>query len=370
MLAASTQHCLPMSLRGETGWQAMHQKAFGKERWRGLYRALKEPVSHVAIVNQFLPAQAQARACEEHHLRQHASIPVAHEFAREDLAQQPAASMQLDDGDDDAAAAAAEAEVAQREALADVIASPLLPCYFLDGASAIAALALGVEPGHAVLDLCAAPGGKAVILASLLFSSPGPRAKEAPEAQSILVCNEPSRGRTQRLQRVLSSFLPAELLAPGGGVYVTSAEATTNSGAAPISIRRLGPFDRVLVDAPCSSDRHLARQGRGALAHWASGAVKANADRQLEILQCAAALVKPGGCILYCTCALAEQENDGVLAKFLKKAQNSFEAESLIGDTCGAGLLPPTAEPTAAGTFLLPDRCRYGPMYMARLRRV
>merc|ERR1719506_643029 len=217
----------------------------------------------------------------------------------------------------------------------------------MDGASIVAALALGVEPGDSVLDLCSAPGGKALVLASVLFAQPrtqqlaesptaptgGYAVVPAAERQGRLVCNESSRPRCQRLRRVLDSFLPKELVALGTGqVHTTNCDAAVGGGTPPLIIHRLGPFDKVLVDAPCTSDRHLALQGSASLSKWAAGAVKANAERQLELLRCAAALVKRGGVILYGTCALSAVENDEVIGKFLKKSSNTFEpvaAESL-----------------------------------------
>jgi len=97
--------------------------------------------------------------------------------------------------------------------------------------------------------------------------------------------------------------------------------------------------------------------------------VKANAERQLELLRCASMLVKRGGTVLYCTCALSEQENDGVVAKFLKKAGQGFQLEPLA-EAEGAAELLAGAEATACGVLILPDRTPYGPMYIARLRRV
>lgn len=365
-----------MSLRGEAGWQATYQKAFGKERWPGLCKALKGTVKHVALVNPFLPAEAQARICEERKLRPHGIIPRVCEVVGEEGAEDH-------DG---------EGLLAPRELSAEEEAGPpatvtdaallnparLMPCYFLDGASAVAALALGVEPGQKVLDLCAAPGGKSLLLASALFApqlqaaAASEEAPRQPTEKSILVCNEPSRPRAQRLQKVLSSFLPGEFLAPGGGVHITMEEATASKAGPPVSIRRLAPFDRILVDAPCTSDRHLARQGKSALSHWAAGAVKSNAERQLEILQCAAPMVKQGGRLLYCTCALAELENDGVVAKFLKKALD-FEVELPRRMEDGEGVKVADlliAEGTASGALFLPDQSSHGPMYIASLIKV
>mmetsp|Transcript_100345 Transcript_100345/g.288262 ORF Transcript_100345/g.288262 Transcript_100345/m.288262 type:complete len:391 (+) Transcript_100345:63-1235(+) len=389
-----------MSMRGEAGWHAVYQKAYGKDRWPGLYKALKATVSHVALVNPFLSADGKARTCEEHNLREHPSIPLVFESTSDEhAAEQSALAGALDDNDEegledakaDAKGACSSAGDGASTYLQEIVESVMLPLYFLDGASVIAALALGVEPGMSVLDLCAAPGGKSVVLASMLFGAsaaqPPPSAVATdgvesgappPQRGNFLVCNESSRTRVHRLQRVLRSFLPAEYLVPGGRVFVTNVDATANAGKAPVAIARFGFFDRVLVDAPCSSDRHLARQAKGAphgLAHWASGVVKSNAERQYDILLCAATLVKKGGMILYCTCALAEQENDGVVNKFLKKVGKAFQVEAICSsgeeDHCeGVERLMASADKTAVGALFLPDRSSFGPMYMARLCKV
>ncbi|CAK0794255.1 unnamed protein product [Prorocentrum cordatum] len=344
-----------------------------QERWRGLCKALRGPVEHVALVNHFLPLDAQAQIKADRALRSHETIPLACRVE----ARPPGGA---DEEGDLLVSGAPEDMETER-----------MPCYFLDGASVLAALALGARPGESVLDLCAAPGGKSLVLATAMFSGGG-----AGCAGGRLVCNEPSRPRAQRLQRVLSSSLPEALMGPAGRVSVTTADAA--SGSRPVAIERLGPYDRVLVDAPCTSDRHLAHQGAAALSSWAAGAVKANASRQLELLRTAASLVKPGGLVLYCTCALSEQENEGVIAKFLKRHQHAFETEpweesdvAPSGDAAGppteapgaaAGpaegaaaasgpgfALPAGADLGAAGALILPDRSGFGPMYIARLRR-
>ncbi|CAE7411603.1 NSUN3 [Symbiodinium sp. KB8] len=248
--------------------------------------------------------------------------------------------------------------LAPRASLETPATSDLLPCYFLDGASALAAALLEPGPGASVLDLCAAPGGKSLMLASLLFAGP--------EASGRLICNEMSRPRLARLQKVVSSFLPPEMLATGATGRVSLGNVDAATGSIPVPLQRLAPFDRVLVDAPCTSDRHLVHQGASALAHWAAGAVKANAERQLELLRAAAALVKPGGLVLYVTCALAEAENDGVVSKFLKKFGQNFALDAFPDQ---ASRLLQGADATQCGVLILPDRTPYGPMYISRLRR-
>eukprot|EP00928_Gymnodinium_smaydae_P044336 TRINITY_DN2957_c0_g1_i2.p1 TRINITY_DN2957_c0_g1~~TRINITY_DN2957_c0_g1_i2.p1 ORF type:complete len:377 (+),score=75.58 TRINITY_DN2957_c0_g1_i2:71-1201(+) len=375
-----------MALRGESGWQALHQKVFGKERWPGLCKSLKSAVTHVTLVNKFLPPCAQMRLKAEQALQDMPDVPLASSSSRSTGGRGAGEEEDPESGLVLPAALAA----------GDDLPPDLLPHYFMDGASVLAALALGVRPGDRVLDLCAAPGGKSLVLATMLFApamaAPAPAGAEeaaaaAPESGpaaalawakaaptgGYLVCNEPSKPRAQRLQRVLSSFLPAELVGAGGRVSVATTDAAVGTPA-PVPLQRLGPYDRVLVDAPCTSDRHLARQGKAALAHWAAGVTKANAERQLELLRCAASLLKPGGTLLYSTCALSELENDGVVTKFLKRSGKAFEVEriELVGseDRFGVTSLPAEVDRSEHGVLFLPDRTPYGPMYVSRLRRV
>lgn len=415
-----------MSLRGEEGWKATHQKAFGKERWRELHRALKSPVDHVALVSRFVSEETQLRLKASLQLRDHEHIPLVgvppaghgHQCVLdEETAEDDGSALQAEQT---SAGSVAKGQASTEATL--TMNEPINPCYFMDGASVVAALALGVENGDSVLDLCSAPGGKALVLASLLFGPstassssgggydaetgtaeapiveapdhPAPTTKyratgtvpielhssvvlARPDRATVdarivrpgrLVCNESSKNRYYRLRRVLEGFLSPELLAQSGHqpVHVTNCDAATGTGAPPLAIQRLGPFDKVLVDAPCTSDRHLAHQGTIALSKWAAGAVKANAERQLELLRCAGTLVKRGGIILYCTCALSSVENDGVVAKFLKKSGDAFETEPVENVK-----FPVIGfEQTEHGLLFMPDRSSYGPIYFARLRRL
>lgn len=368
-----------MAARGEAGWKAVQQKAFGKERWPELHKSLKAPVEHVALVNPFLSAEARARYREERGLQDHPSIPLVCAAPTAPLESEVEDGLTVQAGGELTAEEAAEAD------------APRLPAYFLDGASAVAALCMQVQPGDRVLDLCAAPGGKSLMMACRLFapqvaSEAAPTGSQATSEQvtaawaarmaaaampegGLLVCNEASKPRAQRLERVLRSFLPAELIGPpaaGGRVAVTLADAT--AATPPTAIQRLGPYDKILVDAPCTSDRHLVHDGPSALAKWATGVVKSNAERQVELLRCAAKLLKPGGSILYSTCALSEQENDGVVDKFLKQQSKSGPpfAPAEVTDA----LVPQAADRTQFGILILPDRTPYGPIFFAHLRRL
>eukprot|EP00929_Paragymnodinium_shiwhaense_P113882 TRINITY_DN8217_c0_g2_i1.p1 TRINITY_DN8217_c0_g2~~TRINITY_DN8217_c0_g2_i1.p1 ORF type:complete len:492 (+),score=112.25 TRINITY_DN8217_c0_g2_i1:61-1536(+) len=161
-----------MSLRGETGWQASHQKAFGKERWKDLLKALRGPVRHTALVNRFQPPEVQAHVKAENNFDEHEDIPLVC-ICRAGV---PDAAVGSEDAADGLlapaapAGAPAPAPVADGEAL--IMPEELMPCYYLDGASVLAAMALGATPGENVLDLCAAPGGKSAVLATMLFAAP------------------------------------------------------------------------------------------------------------------------------------------------------------------------------------------------------
>eukprot|EP00746_Dinoflagellata_sp_MGD_P022896 gnl/MRDRNA2_/MRDRNA2_153596_c0_seq1.p1 gnl/MRDRNA2_/MRDRNA2_153596_c0~~gnl/MRDRNA2_/MRDRNA2_153596_c0_seq1.p1 ORF type:complete len:362 (+),score=61.69 gnl/MRDRNA2_/MRDRNA2_153596_c0_seq1:47-1087(+) len=343
------------ALRGESGWKAVHHKHFGKERWDELRKALKAPVTHVCVVNSFLPTQTQAQIRQDLGLRE-CCVPLPF------IAATASAAEPLDDaeaGDDLQIGAGAihdGSDGPPREALS-------LSHYFLDGASVLAPRLLMPEPQDTILDLCAAPGGKSLVLASMMFPC-----QIGGEVAGRLVCNEPSRPRSQRLQRIVTSFLPSELLQPrppqAANVSFSTVDVCQES---PSALNRYGPFSKVLVDAPCSSDRHLVLKGKAELSRWAPGVVKSNADRQLCLLEAAASVLRPGGAIVYSTCALSPTENDGVVGKFLKRLRGQFEIDKdALADSV---TLLQGIDETECGIMVLPDRTQYGPLFLTRLRR-
>lgn len=177
--------------------------------------------------------------------------------------------------------------------------------YYLQEPSAMAAVSLlDPRPGETILDLCAAPGGKATAIAARM----GP--------EGLLVANEMVRSRANSLIENLERFGVSNVL-------VTTAEPQR------LAVEWPGRFDAVLVDAPCSGEG-LFRKNRAAILEWQPAAAEGCAIRQKNILAEAAQLVRPGGRLLYATCTFAPQENEGVIAHFLQQHAN-FE------------LLPPPA---------------------------
>ncbi len=164
--------------------------------------------------------------------------------------------------------------------------------YYLQEASAMApATLLDVRPGMRVLDLCAAPGGKSAQLAAML------------DGRGLLVSNEIDPKRAAVLSRNLERMAAANVL-------------VLNEHPAKLAERFPAAFDRVLVDAPCSGEG-MFRKEEAAVAGWSEEQVAACARRQREILESAAAMLRPGGRLVYSTCTFAPEENEGVVSVFL-----------------------------------------------------
>jgi 16S rRNA C967 or C1407 C5-methylase (RsmB/RsmF family) len=149
---------------------------------------------------------------------------------------------------------------------------------------------LDPRPGERVLDLCAAPGNKTVLIAARMRGT------------GTVVANDASRGR----QAVTHTALHRMGLA--------NVTLTAESGADP-GWRGAG-FDRVLVDAPCSCEGTVRKHPQ------AAGRTSASARRQLvrlqtALLSSAVDACRPGGRVVYATCTFAPEENESVVADVL-----------------------------------------------------
>jgi 16S rRNA (cytosine967-C5)-methyltransferase len=157
-----------------------------------------------------------------------------------------------------------------------------------DAAAALPVRLFGDVRGRAIADLCAAPGGKTAQLASL-------------GAHVTAVDRSPAR-----LERVRENLKRLSLTAE-----VVQADAATLAA---------GPFDGVLIDAPCSSTGTIRRHPDIAwLKHEADLAGLTNL--QARLLDQAVALTRPGGTIVFCTCSLEPEEGEALIADFLAREQ-------------------------------------------------
>lgn len=166
--------------------------------------------------------------------------------------------------------------------------------YYIQEPSAMApAELLQVVPGERVLDLCAAPGGKTTQLAAKLMG------------RGFLLCNEIHPARAKILSENVERM------------GIVNACVTNET---PTALSKIFPgfFDKILVDAPCSGEG-MFRKNEAACEEWSPENVALCAERQDEILECAAQMLRPGGRLVYSTCTFAPEENEGSISRFLKQ---------------------------------------------------
>ena len=180
--------------------------------------------------------------------------------------------------------------------------------YYLQEPSAMAPVSLlAPRSGERVLDLCAAPGGKSTQIAAALAG------------EGLLVCNEPMPSRAKILSRNIERMGVTNAL-----VVSTQPEA--------LAARWAGAFDAVLVDAPCSGEGMFRRHPE-TRAEWNPASPMGCAERQRRILGCAAAMLRPGGRLVYSTCTLSPEENEETVRWFLREHPDfSAQPFSLSGD--------------------------------------
>ena len=231
-----------------------------------------------------------------------------------------------------------------------------LRTYYLDAASILAAFSLPLKGAEEILDLCAAPGGKTLVISSLM------------DEDSKLTSNERSAERKHRLSKVVEEHIPSRIK--------ENITVTCSDGAVWCKTKS-NCFDRILLDAPCSSERHVL-QDEKYLAQWSPARIKTLSMEQWALLSSAYRMLKDNGILLYSTCALAPKENDEVIERLFKKFDNcvnlSFESEkyqNLKNDEAKLQLFTdnvslPDFERTKYGYQILPDKQNgAGPIYFS-----
>ena len=178
--------------------------------------------------------------------------------------------------------------------------------YYIQEPSAMAPVPyLDIKKSDAVLDLCAAPGGKSTQIAAGLSE------------EGLLVANEihPQRAK------ILSENI--ERLGVPNAIV-------TNETPDGLSKHFNDYFDKILVDAPCSGEG-MFRKNELSCQEWSPENVKMCADRQDDILEEAIKMLKPGGRLVYSTCTFAPDEDEGTVARLLKNHPDmSVEKVSLL----------------------------------------
>ena len=226
--------------------------------------------------------------------------------------------------------------------LSDTLASP----YYMDKASILAASILPIKENNKVLDMCAAPGGKTLVLAMKLNGT------------GKLISNDRSAQRRTRLAKVINTCLSEPLRQ---NITVTGHDSTT------WSLYEKDEYDCILLDAPCSSERHVLIDP-AALSIWSPSRPKHLAIQQFAMLCAALDAAVPGGYILYSTCSINPIENELVIEKLCKKRNGLFEEVSIENV---APKVAAFSEARPHGNIILPDVSEgCGPLYFCLLKKL
>ena len=222
--------------------------------------------------------------------------------------------------------AAAEPGLVPGSVLAAFEGSPAENAWFRQGyyhvegqASQLAALCVEAKPGETVLDLCAAPGGKTLLLA------------EEMQGTGRLVSCDAAENRVRLIRTAVErmGFANVETLCN---------DATRQNPGLPQA-------DRILVDAPCSGLGILAKKPD--IRYKTLEGLEELCALQAKILRTAAGYVKPGGRLVYSTCTINPMENEEIIRAFLKEQPGWRLA--------APWMTPPTARVSNGGMTLLPD---------------
>lgn len=208
----------------------------------------------------------------------------------------------------------------------------LVPAVVQDPAAALVVDFAAIGEGDTVLDLCSAPGGKAIGLA---------------EWAGYTAAADLSAGRIRRVRQNVKRVRMEDRV----GLVVADARQPP-----------FRPVDAVLIDAPCTGTGTFRRHPDG---RWRidSAVLESLVQLQREILDSAAALVRPGGMLVYATCSLEPEENEAQVRDFLER-HPGFEPAPAEG-AVDASLITPE------GTLqVLPQEQGVDGSFAARLRRV
>ncbi|XP_007430217.1 5-methylcytosine rRNA methyltransferase NSUN4 [Python bivittatus] len=230
----------------------------------------------------------------------------------------------------------------------------ILGYYLLDAASVLPVLALDIQPGSIVLDLCAAPGGK---MLALLQTG----------CCRELAANDLSVSRTGRLRNVLRSYLPKEI---HNIVRVTSWDGRNWCDT------ETDTYDKVLVDVPCTNDRQsVLEEDNNIFTYARKGERQMLPMLQLQLLIAGVLAAKPGGEVVYSTCSLSELQNEYVVERAVELLNIQYSINVRVEDLSHFRRL-------FQNTFSFYPNCRlgelvlphltanFGPMYFCKLHRM
>lgn len=164
--------------------------------------------------------------------------------------------------------------------------------------SMVPALVLGPQPGESVLDIAAAPGSKTTQMAALM------------QNEGMILANDTSRVRLYKLEANLEK---------------QGVSCVTKRHGLGEKLWKEFPavFDKALVDVPCSMEGRFLTSKPKTIENWSERKVKDLSQRQAHLLHSAFSAVAPGGTLVYSTCTLNPEENEGVIEWLLKREKGN-----------------------------------------------
>jgi 16S rRNA (cytosine967-C5)-methyltransferase len=207
-------------------------------------------------------------------------------------------------------------------------------------ASQLVSYLLSPEKGERVLDACAAPGGKTTHIAELMANT-----------GEVIALDKSEKG----LEKIREN---------AARLGLTSLRAAKADIRHPLPAEFRSPYDRILVDAPCSALGTL-RSHPEIKWHRNESDIKRLAHLQKHIIDQVVHYLKPGGVLVYSTCTLTQDENENIVEDFLEEHK-----EFVLDDA--AGYLPGDASSLVRGShyMTLPHRHNTDGFFAARMRKV
>jgi len=214
--------------------------------------------------------------------------------------------------------------------------------YPMNISSLLPVVALDPKPDELILDACAAPGGKTL---GIIYKG------------GQVIANDVSFGRRARMRKTFDDYQTEDI-----EVWGRPAET--------IFKQYPDHFDKILLDAPCSSEKHVWHDPKY-LKQWTPNRIKNLHRRQLALLGGLILALKPGGILVYSTCAVNTLENEGTVAGFLKNKGGLVELIDWVKPIEGAKQFwdQDFGFDQSKVLRILPDE-NFDPMFVAVFKRI
>ncbi len=221
--------------------------------------------------------------------------------------------------------------------------------YPMNASSLLPVLALNPQKDEVILDACAAPGGKTIAM------------KCGTKAGFQLFSNDLSFHRMKIMQEIFKSMFLEN-------IQILNQPADTLFQNFP------NTFDKILVDAPCSSEKHVWQNSKE-LNQWSTNRIEQLQQRQYALVSGLILALRPGGILVYSTCAIDPQENELLIEKVLRKKYDlvelvPFDAKDLPGVSGMKTDQPVAYNLEYVRRIPLVNRFDLDPMFIAILKRI